>query len=80
MGSEGAFAIELQKSLERIFELHESAIRGLSKANRKMLASIKMLKSNNGILQKQNEQLYREVQRLENEKSLLEELRRYGKD
>ncbi|GAI90224.1 unnamed protein product, partial [marine sediment metagenome] len=61
-------------------EEYEKGIEGLSKSNRKMLMEIRRLKNNNGILQKQAEELYRENQRLVNEKSILEGLRRYGEN
>ena len=72
MGSEGEFAVGLQRALKEIFRLHEEVVAGLYKTNRRLLSEVQRLKAGIESLTEQLEQLYRQNQLLDSEKKLLE--------
>ncbi len=80
MGSEGEFAVAVQRALQDIFRSHEQVVLGLHKNNRRLLAEVEKLKAGVKALTVQLEQLYKQNQQLASDKMLLESLRRKGKN
>ena len=72
MGSEGEFAIGLQRALKDIFRLHEEVVLGLYKTNRRLLSEVAKLKAGVKGLTEQLENLYRQNQLLDSDKKVLE--------
>ncbi len=80
MGSEGEFAVAVQRALQDIFRSHEEVVLGLQRKNRLLLLEVRKLKAGVKALTEQLEQLYRENQLLASDKMLLESLRRKEKN
>ena len=76
MGSEGMFAVALQRALENIFRVHDETVSGLHKNNRLLLLEVRKLKAGLTTSRTQVEQLYKQVQQLSHDKQLLEDLRK----
>lgn len=78
MGTEGEFAVGLQRALEDVFKAHERSVEGLHKNNRRLLLEVQKSKAGVKALTEQLEMLYKQNQQLDSDKKLLESMRGRG--